>query len=123
MVSLFVLDSGKPELILALLNCSLMCLVSENQRPSLRYLGEWMLTLFANSCPDLAVPQIEAAFEKAKSSRLSSIPGFLSVFAQLALASGKSETLASAMTKVIPWTMAQHFGTRLTAQVLLAQMG
>ena len=71
--------------------------------------------------------QIEAAFRRAMESRLSAVPAFLGVFTNVSLCglssesedSAAGEILEKAMKKVIPWTMAQHFGTRLTAQVKL----
>jgi hypothetical protein len=71
--------------------------------------------------------EIEAAFQRAIEMRLSAVPAFLGVFTNVALCgfSSKSqnnaaeEMLEKTMKKVIPWTMAQHFGTRLTAQVKL----
>ena len=71
--------------------------------------------------------QIEAAFRRAMESRLSAVPAFLGVFTNVSLCglssksqdSAAGEKLEKAMKKVIPWTMAQHFGTRLTAQVQL----
>ena len=71
--------------------------------------------------------QIETAFRRAIESRLSAVPAFLGVFTNVSLCglssksqdSAAGEMLEKTMKKVIPWTMAQHFGTRLTAQVTL----
>jgi hypothetical protein len=56
-MAIYAIDSGKVQVIEDLLSCALMSLVSENQRPSIRYLGEWILILVAKSCPELAIPQ------------------------------------------------------------------
>jgi hypothetical protein len=66
------------------------------------------------------MPQIETALGKATQSRLTAVPAFLSVFTQVALGDETSETsemLERTIKRIIPWSMAQHFGTRLTAQV------
>ena len=67
--------------------------------------------------------QIETAFVKATKSRLSSVPAFLSVFTQVALGDETGEMVEMIIKKIVPWTMAQHFGTRLTAQVSFISYG
>ena len=113
----YSIEANNEEAMTNLLKVGLLCLVSENQRPSIRYLGEWTLSLLAGSNPANVIPKIETAFRNAMDSRLSAIPSFLSVFTNVALADKTGEMLESSMKKVIPWSMAQHFGTRLTAQV------
>jgi hypothetical protein len=44
-VSVFAADSGNASAVRDLVRCGLLSLVSENQRPSIRYLGEWSLIL------------------------------------------------------------------------------
>jgi len=82
-----------------------------------RYLGEWVLTMLASAHPQTVIPQIETAFGKATQSRLTAVPAFLSVFTQVALGDETNEMLERTIKRIIPWSMAQHFGTRLTAQV------
>jgi hypothetical protein len=116
-MSAYSIKAKNEEAMSDLLKVGLLCLVSENQRPSIRYLGEWALSLLAGSDPANVIPKIDAAFRKAMDSRLSAVPSFLSVFTNVALADKTGDMLETSMKKVIPWSMAQHFGTRLTAQV------
>ena len=118
-IAVYVVDSGSEQTVEQLLNCGLMSLVSENQRPSIRMLAEWMLIILSTSFRQIAIPIIESAFEKATTSRLSSVPAFLSVFTQLSLVDKSTGSLETTMKRVVPWSMAQHCGTRLTAQVIV----
>jgi len=116
-MSAYSIEAKNEEAMADLLKVGLLSLVSENQRPSIRYLGEWVLSLLAGSNPGIVIPKIDGAFRNAMDSRLSAVPSFLSVFTNVALADKTGEMLETSMKKVIPWSMAQHFGTRLTAQV------
>jgi hypothetical protein len=60
---------------------------------------------------------LDKAFHEAKEVRLSCAPAFFSITVQQALQRPDRNSLESSMAKLMPWTMGQHFGTRLEAQV------
>ena len=55
-IAVYVVDSGSEQTVEQLLNCGLMSLVSENQRPSIRMLAEWMLIILSTSFRQIAIP-------------------------------------------------------------------
>ena len=96
---------------------ALNSILRENQQLSVRYLSEWILIIILIKNPGKYYDELMSHYELAKKTRLGCIPSFIVVFTQYILVNPKLDLLDKLLSLIAPWCMAQHFGTRIVAQV------
>ncbi|KAK3849044.1 hypothetical protein Pcinc_044186, partial [Petrolisthes cinctipes] len=93
----------------------------EHQQPSVRYLQEWAAALITILHPHLYLLLIQH-FKQGIARRVGCVGSFLAALTHVACCSEDVELLSSAVQHTLPWCMAQHFNTRLYAQVSLRKI-
>jgi len=110
-----LLESTESEQILAELCKELL---NHSQQTSVRYYCEWTATLILLNNNQFFTGMWEW-LKKSATEKIGSIPSFLVIITQyLSLCVNlENEALEKAMKEISPWCMAQHFATRIVAQI------
>ncbi|XP_045594155.2 probable methyltransferase TARBP1 isoform X1 [Procambarus clarkii] len=96
-------------------------LIKDHQQPSVRYLQEWGVALITIMHPQL-FPDLLSHFLQGTKERVGCVGSFLAALTHVACTSEDDELLCQAIQYTLPWCMAQHFNTRLYAQVSLRKI-
>lgn len=104
--------------------------VNENHQPSVRYQTEWVLVRLLCSVPE-ELENFWNMFEKDVEIRAGAVCSLVGVILHTALMLEESSSVCAldietffntAMSVLVPYTMAQHFNVRLHAQVAILQL-
>nr|XP_053631943.1 probable methyltransferase TARBP1 [Cherax quadricarinatus] len=82
---------------------------------------EWGVALITIMFPHL-FPHLLAHFLKGTKERVGCVGSFLAALTHVACTSEEEELLCQSIQYTLPWCMAQHFNTRLYAQVSLRKI-
>ncbi|KAG0724639.1 putative methyltransferase TARBP1 [Chionoecetes opilio] len=113
-----LLNQDECEDCLAWLSEGLTC---DHQQPSIRYLQEWGAALLAILHPDLH-PTLLQHHLKGVEVRVGCVGSFLAALTHVACTSPDPKLVSAALTHTLTWCTAQHFNTRLYAQVSLRKI-
>lgn len=96
-------------------------LIKNHQQPSVRYMQEWGVSLII-----IHFPEFFCIFDKhlkqGTKERVGCVGSFLASLTHVACTSEDQHLLRQSIECVLPWCMAQHFNTRLYAQVSLRKI-
>ncbi|XP_064094349.1 LOW QUALITY PROTEIN: uncharacterized protein LOC135206784 [Macrobrachium nipponense] len=96
-------------------------LIKNHQQPSVRYMQEWGVSLII-----IHFPEFFCIFEKhlkqGTKERVGCVGSFLASLTHIACTSEDKHLLRQSIECALPWCMAQHFNTRLYAQVSLRKI-
>lgn len=106
-----------------LLSLSWLCkgLIKDHQQPSVRYIQEWGIALIVIFHPNF-YPHLLKHFLEGSKERVGCVGSFLASLTHVACTTEEEEVLSQAIQYTLPWCMAQHFNTRLYAQVSLRKI-
>lgn len=96
-------------------------LIKDHQQPSVRYMQEWGVALITIMHPQL-FPDFLSHFIQGTKERVGCVGSFLAALTHIACTVEDNELLCQAIQHTLPWCMAQHFNTRLYAQVSLRKI-
>ncbi|XP_068205851.1 probable methyltransferase TARBP1 [Palaemon carinicauda] len=96
-------------------------LIKENQQPSIRYMQEWGVSLIIIYFPEF-FGNFNNHLQQGTKKRAGCVGSFLASLTHIACTSEDKHLLKQSIECVLPWCMAQHFNTRLYAQVSLRKI-
>lgn len=96
-------------------------LTCDHQQPSIRYAQEWGAALLPILHPNLHTTLLQL-FLKGAETRMGCVGSFLAALTHAACTSLDPTVLSSALQHTLAWCTAQHFNTRLYAQVSLRKI-
>lgn len=126
--ALLVLHSRLPKSVMVQVYEDCLCLLlTQSLQPSVRRIVQWMAILICYQQPS-CLQLLWRSIEQASSVRSGAIGVFVDILYHLAvkMLPGEGATIAEFYTqcfsRLLPWTMAQHFSTRLCCQVALSRI-
>lgn len=96
-------------------------LTCDHQQPSIRYLQEWGAALLPILHPSLH-PALLQHHLKGVEVRVGCVGSFLAALTHVACTSSDPKVLSTSLSHTLAWCTAQHFNTRLYAQVSLRKI-